>query len=97
MLQKTSSVYKQSLCDNTSNHKKRRKKNCRKMSGLINIWTTEFSKLLNRESAKSISAKGSNQKCELIGEKFEIMKLPILQNYYYSDASISMIVHCVSP
>lgn len=67
------------------------------MSGLINIWTTEFSKLLNRESAKSISAKGSNQKSELIGEKFEIMKLPILQNYYYSDASISMIVHCVSP
>lgn len=67
------------------------------MSGLINIWTTEFSKLLNRESAKSISAKGSNQKSELIGEKFEIMKLPILQNYYYSDASISMIFHCVSP
>ncbi|KAL3329156.1 hypothetical protein AABB24_036314, partial [Solanum stoloniferum] len=72
----------------------KKEENCRKMSGLINIWTTEFSKLLKRES---ISAKGSNPKSELIGEKYEIKKLPILQNYYCSDASISMIVHCVSP
>ncbi|KAG5588263.1 hypothetical protein H5410_048697 [Solanum commersonii] len=62
------------------------------MSGLINTWATKFSKLLKRES---ISPKELNPKSELIGEKYENKKLPILQNYYYSEASISMIVHCI--
>lgn len=68
------------------------------MSGLINIWTTEFSKLLKGGSEnQATESKGSNPKVELIGEKQEIKKLSIMENNYYSEASISMILHCVSP
>ncbi|KAM3249385.1 hypothetical protein P3L10_011154 [Capsicum annuum] len=74
------------------------------MSGLINIWTTEFSKLLKCASQNQVG----EPKNEVIGQKHEIKeenwrfeslkKLLILQNYnYYSEASITMILDCVSP
>ncbi|KAM3356713.1 hypothetical protein P3S68_023427 [Capsicum galapagoense] len=74
------------------------------MSGSINNWTTEFSKMLNSASQNQVG----EPKNEVIGEKHEIKegnwrfeslkKLPLLQSYnYYSEASISMILDCVSP
>ncbi|KAK4341647.1 hypothetical protein RND71_040148 [Anisodus tanguticus] len=63
------------------------------MSGLINIWTTEFAKLQNNRASES---QGNWSFQSVVGKFESLKKLTSLQNYY-SEASISMILDCVSP